>query len=49
MALEPDIAGFSRLITALDPWLNRVVIVGGWATGCTTCIPPRRRSTSRHS
>jgi|GEM_PF-4203768 len=29
MALAPDIAGFSRLITALDPWLDRVVIVGG--------------------
>jgi hypothetical protein len=22
MALSPDIAGFSRLITALDPWLD---------------------------
>lgn len=31
MALAPDIAGFSRLITALDPWLDRLVIVGGWA------------------
>jgi hypothetical protein len=31
MALAPDIEGFSRLITALDPWLDRVVIVGGWA------------------
>jgi hypothetical protein len=31
MALAPDVAGFSRLITALDPWLDRVVIVGGWA------------------
>jgi hypothetical protein len=31
MALAPDIGGFSRLITALDPWLGRVVIVGGWA------------------
>jgi hypothetical protein len=31
MALAPDIAGFSRLITALDPWLDRVVIAGGWA------------------
>jgi hypothetical protein len=31
MALAPDIAGFSRLITALDPWLDRVVLVGGWA------------------
>lgn len=31
MALAPELAGFSRLITALDPWLDRVVIVGGWA------------------
>jgi hypothetical protein len=31
MALLTDVAGFSRLITALDPWLDRVVIVGGWA------------------
>jgi hypothetical protein len=31
MAPASDIAGFSRLITALDPWLDRVVIVGGWA------------------
>jgi hypothetical protein len=31
MPLPPDIAGFSRLMTALDPWLDRVVIVGGWA------------------
>jgi hypothetical protein len=30
-ALAPDVAGFSRLMTALDPWLDRVVIVGGWA------------------
>lgn len=30
-ALAPGIAGFSRLIAALDPWLDRVVIVGGWA------------------
>ena len=25
MALTPDIEGFSRLITALDPWLDRAV------------------------
>lgn len=48
MALAPDIEGFSRLITALDPWLDRVVIVGGFHIGCTTFIPPRRSSTSPH-
>lgn len=31
MASRPDIAGFSRLIVALDPWLDQVVIIGGWA------------------
>lgn len=31
MVLPPGVAGFSRLIAALDPWLDRVVIVGGWA------------------
>lgn len=31
MPLAPGIDGFSRLITAIDPWLDRVVIVGGWA------------------
>jgi hypothetical protein len=31
MAFAPDITGFSRLIAALDPWLNQIVIVGGWA------------------
>lgn len=31
MPLPPDVAAFSRLIAALDPWLNQIVIVGGWA------------------
>lgn len=31
MAAPPDIAGFGRLITALDPWLDQIVIIGGWA------------------
>lgn len=31
MPLAPEIAGFSRLAVALDPWLDQVVIVGGWA------------------
>lgn len=31
MALAPEIAGFYPLISALDPWHDRVVIVGGWA------------------
>ena len=31
MEPAPGIAGFSRLIVALDPWLDQAVIVGGWA------------------
>lgn len=31
MPLPPGVAAFSRLIAALDPWLDQVVIVGGWA------------------
>lgn len=29
--MPADLAGFARLITALDPWLDQVVIIGGWA------------------
>jgi hypothetical protein len=29
--MDADRAGFGRLITALEPWLEQVVIVGGWA------------------
>lgn len=31
MPLSPDVAAFSRLISALKPWLDQAVIVGGWA------------------
>jgi hypothetical protein len=31
MAAIPDPSGFARLITALDPWLDQIVIIGGWA------------------
>lgn len=31
MAPISDIAQFSRLAAALDPWLEQVVFVGGWA------------------
>ena len=27
----PDVEYFARLIEALDPWLDQVVIIGGWA------------------
>lgn len=31
MAGGPDVEYFARLIEALDPWLDQVVIIGGWA------------------
>lgn len=31
MPVSGDLAAFGRLIHALEPWLDRVVIVGGWA------------------
>jgi hypothetical protein len=31
MATIPDLPGFARLIIALDPWLDQIVIIGGWA------------------
>jgi hypothetical protein len=31
MAITPDRSGFARLIAALDPWLDQIVIIGGWA------------------
>lgn len=31
MATISDRSGFIRLIAALDPWLDQIVIIGGWA------------------
>jgi len=31
MTAADDFVSFSRLIIALDPWLDQVVIIGGWA------------------
>ena len=31
MPAIPDTGDFSRLITALGPWLDQVVVIGGWA------------------
>ena len=31
MTDESDLGNFSRLVRALDPWLDRVVVIGGWA------------------
>src|SRR5437762_1563163 len=29
--VDPDLKGLAKLIEALEPWLSKVVIVGGWA------------------
>ena len=31
MAADPDFEHFASLVDALHPWLDEVVIVGGWA------------------
>ena len=31
MRTTSDLPAFARLVTALDPWLDRIVIIGGWA------------------
>jgi hypothetical protein len=31
MNVDPELEPFARLIDALDPWLDQVVIIGGWA------------------
>jgi len=31
MAADPDVKHFARLTDALHPWLDEVVIIGGWA------------------
>ena len=31
MSTEQELEHFGKLIVALDPWLDQVVIIGGWA------------------
>lgn len=31
MTPDPEFASFARLIDSLSPWLDQVVIIGGWA------------------
>jgi hypothetical protein len=31
MAGQSDVEYFARLVDALEPWLDQVVIIGGWA------------------
>src|ERR1035438_4033609 len=31
MAVQSDFEYFARLVDALEPWLDQVVVIGGWA------------------
>jgi hypothetical protein len=31
MVVQSDVEYFARLVDALEPWLDQVVIIGGWA------------------
>jgi hypothetical protein len=31
VSASQDMEGFARLIEALHPWLDQVVVIGGWA------------------
>jgi hypothetical protein len=31
MTAKRDVKDFARLIEALHPWLNQIVVIGGWA------------------
>jgi len=38
MAVQTDVEYFARLVDALEPWLDQVVIIGVWHTASTACI-----------
>ena len=44
MANVSEVDYFARLVEALEPWLDRVVIIGGWGTDCTAFILWRSHS-----
>ena len=43
MGAVSDLGRFSKLAVALAPWLDRVVIVGGWAHRLHRLHPSERR------
>ena len=44
METNSEVTYFAHLVEALEPWLNQVVVIGGWGTGFTERIRLRRRS-----
>ena len=49
MAVQTDVEYFARLVDALEPWLDQVVIIGVWHTASTACSLLRSRSTTNLS
>ena len=43
MTPDPEFASFARLIDSLSPWLDQVVIIGGWAHRLYRFHPSARR------
>jgi hypothetical protein len=43
MAGPTDVEYFARLVEALDPWLDQVVIIGGWAHRLYRLQPPHSK------
>jgi hypothetical protein len=43
MIFDPEFASFARLIDSLSPWLDQVVIIGGWAHRLYRLHPSARR------
>jgi hypothetical protein len=41
---EPELEAFSKFIVAVEPWLDEVVLVGGWDIVCIASIPVRENS-----
>ncbi len=41
MNANPEFASFARLVESLTPWLDQLVIIGGWAHRLHDCILSR--------
>ena len=40
MNANPEFASFARLVESLRPWLDQVVVIGGWAHRLYRLHPP---------
>ena len=48
MNTAKEMQDFARLIQALDPWLDQLVVIGGWAHRLYRIHPSPRNSTIHH-